>query len=149
MARIPRYLFPDYAIFHVTARGAGRIAIYRDDDDRRAFLGLFALAVTTFGWSTHAFCLMTNHYHLVVEAFRLGLSDGMQRLNGIYAQSFNAKHARWGHLFGERFWCRPVDEEELAATCAYVLANPVRAGLCDEVADWPWSASRYDPDELD
>src|SRR6266508_5918650 len=92
MARIPRYVFPEYAIFHVTARGAGRIAIYREDDDRRAFLALFAQAVGTFGWSCHAFCLMTNHYHLVIECFRQGLSDGMQRLNGIYAQSFNEKY---------------------------------------------------------
>jgi len=88
--------------------------------------------------------LMTNHYHLVVEAFRDALSDGMQHLNGVYAQSFNVNYGRWGHLFGERFWCRPVGEEDLAATCDYVLANPVRAGICDRSSDWPWGASRYD-----
>ena len=144
MARVPRYEFPEYAIFHVTARGAGRIPIYREDDDRRAFLALFAAVTDRFDWSCHAFCLMTNHYHLVVEGFRLALSDGLQRLNGIYDQRFNAKYTRWGHLFGERFWCRPVDEDDLAVVCEYVLANPVRAGLCDAIDDWPWSASRYD-----
>jgi REP element-mobilizing transposase RayT len=143
---MPRSVLPDYAVFHATARGAGRIAIYREDDDRRFFLALLADSVGRFGWSFHAFCLMTNHYHLVVEAFREALSDGMQRLNGVYAQSFNANYGRWGHLFGERFWCRPVGEEDLAATCRYVLANPVRAGICDRISDWPWGASRYDVD---
>jgi putative transposase len=143
---MPRYVLPEYAVFHATARGAGRIAIYREDDDRRFFLALLADAVSRFGWSCHAFCLMTNHYHLVVEAFREALSDGMQQLNGVYAQSFNAKYKRWGHLFGERFWCRPVHEEDLAATCDYVLANPVRAGICERSSDWPWAASRYDVD---
>jgi REP element-mobilizing transposase RayT len=146
MARLPRYVFPEHAVFHVTARGAGQIPIYREDDDRLWFLVLFADTVQRFDWAVHAFCLMTNHYHLVVEALRVNLSDGMQRVNGVYAQRFNGKYRRWGHLFGERFWCRPVDEEELADTCRYVLANPVRAGLCDRVSDWPWSASRYDPD---
>jgi putative transposase len=143
---MPRSILPEYAVFHATARGAGRIAIYREDDDRRFFLALLADAVSRFGWSFHAFCLMTNHYHLVVEAFREALSDGMQRLNGVYAQSFNGNYGRWGHLFGERFWCRPVQEEDLAATCRYVLDNPVRAGICDRSSDWPWAASRYDVD---
>jgi len=144
MARLPRYVFPDYAIFHVTARGAGKIAIYRDDEDRRRFLALLAVTTPRFEWTFHALCLMTNHYHLVFEALRESMSLGLQRVNGIYAQSFNAKHRRWGHLFGERFWCRPVEEAELAETCRYVLANPVRAGLCERISDWPWSASRYE-----
>ncbi len=144
MARLPRYVFPDYAIFHVTARGAGKISIYRDDHDRHRFLALLGDAVRSFDWTTHAFCLMTNHYHLVVEALLESLSDGMQHVNGVYAQSFNGKYGRWGHLFGERFWCRPVDEDELEDMCRYVLANPVRTGLCERISDWPWSACRYD-----
>ena len=146
MGRVPRYVFPDCAIFHATARGAGKISIYREDDDRRWFLILLADTVPRFDWTVHAFCLMTNHYHLVVEALRENLSDGMQRMNGIYAQTFNGKYKRWGHLFGERFWCRPIGEEELADTCRYVLANPVRANLCERISDWPWSACRYDVD---
>jgi REP element-mobilizing transposase RayT len=102
MTRIPRYVFSD-GLFHATARGAGQIAIYGDDDDRLFFLALMAEAVRRFDWITHAFCLMTNHYHLVLEATRENLSNGFQLLNGDYAQGFNAKHSRWGHLFGERF----------------------------------------------
>jgi putative transposase len=144
MPRLPRYVFPDYAIFHVTARGAGKIPIYVDDSDRRWFLVLLADSVRKFGWTCHAFCLMTNHYHLVIEAFREDMSDGLQRVNALYAQTFNGRHKRWGHLFGERFWCRPVDEDNLETTCLYVMGNPVRAGLCEDRSNWPWSACRYD-----
>ena len=87
---------------------------------------------------------MTNHYHLVVESGLANLSAGLQRVNGVYAQTFNGKYKRWGHLFGERFWCRAVDEDDLADTCLYVVANPVRAGLCEGITDWPWSACRYE-----
>ena len=144
MARVPRYEQPEYAVFHVTARGAGRLPIYRDRDDRLLFLALFLDTVERCAWITHAFCLMTNHYHLVVESGLTSLSAGLQRVNGVYAQTFNGKYKRWGHLFGERFWCRAVDEGDLADTCLYVVANPVRAGLCEGITDWPWSACRYE-----
>ena len=72
----------------------------------------------------------------------------MQRLNAIYAQSFNLKYDRWGHLFGDRFWCRPLDADDLAVVCGYVLDNPVRAGICERTDEWPWAASRYDPGDL-
>ncbi len=87
---------------------------------------------------------MGNHYHVVVETTRLRLSRGMQRLNGRYAEAFNKKYERTGHLFGGRFTVRLIeDERRLARVCGYVLANPVRAGLCESPADWwPWSASR-------
>jgi len=146
MARLPRYVFPEYGLFHTTARGAGKIPIFRDDDDRRLFLGLFANVVRRFVWECHAFCLMTNHYHLVIEASRDNMSRGFQRLNGIHAQTFNARHKRWGHLFGDRFWCGSLEEDDLERTCLYVMANPVRAGLCERISDWPWSACRYELD---
>jgi putative transposase len=134
---------PD-GLFHATARGVAKMPIYRDEDDRLVFLGLLATATEEFEWTCHAFCLMTNHYHLVLDATRENLSDGFQVLNGFYAQGFNGKYERWGHVFGERFWCRSVAEDELESTCLYVMANPVRAGLCERVSDWPWSACRYD-----
>jgi REP element-mobilizing transposase RayT len=86
---------------------------------------------------------MTTHYHLVVETELWRLSDGMHRLNGTYALTFNRRHHRSGHLFGERFaaWL-PRDEHHLRQTCEYVLQNPVRAGLCARAADWPWAAAR-------
>ncbi len=144
MARRPRNLLRDGRFFHVTARGVNRAAIFRDDADRRAFLALLGDCVARSGWRCHAFCLMSNHYHLVVETPTLSaLSAGMHRLNGVYAQQFNRKHGRSGHLFGDRFasWLL-AEESHYEATCAYVLANPVRAGLCARPDDWKWSAAR-------
>jgi REP element-mobilizing transposase RayT len=132
-------------LFHAFARGVDGTAIYRDDDDRRWFLGLLLSVVERFRWRVHALCLMTTHYHVVVEAATSDLSSGMQRLNGVYAQRFNRRHARAGHLFGDRFGTRAIEREEhLAEVCRYVVANPVRAGLCSRASDWrPWVQSRY------
>jgi REP element-mobilizing transposase RayT len=92
----------------------------------------------------HTLCLMANHYHLVVETEQWLLSLGMQRLNGRHAERFNARFKRSGHLWGDRFWVRLVqDEEHLVSVCEYVLNNPVRAGLVTNARDWPWSYSRY------
>ena len=118
--------------------------MFVDDVDRLAFLGLLQDVTTRWDWLFHALCLMTNHYHLVVASSRESLSRGMHRLNGVYAQRFNQRHARWGHVFGDRFGCRVVEEDKhLETVCAYVLRNPVRAGLCERPSDWPWSYSRY------
>jgi putative transposase len=142
MPRIPRAAFPD-GTFHVGTRGVAQMPIYRDDDDRRAFLRLLAVAITRFNWTCHAYCLMTNRYHLVLEASCEELSAGVQVLNGLYAQGFNGKYGRWGHVFGDRFWSRSLEEDDLERTCIYVMENPVRAGLCAKPADWRWSACRY------
>jgi REP-associated tyrosine transposase len=140
--RLPRNVFPD-GTFHVITRGVDGTPVFRSDDDRRLFLRLFADVVQRHDWLVHVFCLMTNHYHLVVEALRDELSGGLHRLNGVYAQTFNRLYDRKGHLWGDRFWSRLVeDDEQLHDTCAYVLANPVRAGLCGAASDWPWSGSR-------
>jgi len=141
--RRPRCKLPEWGVFHVTTRGVARTAIYRDDDERRLFLRLLADVLTRHEWRCHAFCLMTNHYHLVVEAHLWRLAAGMQRLNGVYAQAFNRRHKRSGHLFGERYAAWVVETEaHLLAACEYVLQNPVRAGLCEQATDWPWSAVR-------
>jgi REP element-mobilizing transposase RayT len=141
--RLPRYVFPD-GTFHVGTRGVDGTPIYRCNDDRRLFLGLLADVVRRNDWLVHAFCLMTNHYHVVVEALRDDLSAGFHRLNGVYAQAFNRRYERRGHLFGDRFWSGLIEsEEQFAATCRYVVENPVRAGLCRTAADWPWTASRH------
>lgn len=146
MARLARCKLPD-GIYHVTSRGVARRDIFLDLDDRRVFLWLFGWIADAAAWECHAICLMTNHYHLVVEATRADLSRGMHRLNGRYAESFNAKYDRSGHLFGDRFATRVIsDDEHLAAACRYVLQHPVRAGLCRRASDWPWSASRYGVD---
>ena len=130
--------------FHVTARGVERRAIYLDDDDYRSFLGLFTATVRRQSWDVYAFCLMPNHYHVILEATREALPEGIQWLDGIYAKDFNARYQRWGHLFGARFASWAIESEKhLYAAARYVLANPVRAGLVDRAEDWPWSGSRW------
>jgi putative transposase len=142
MSRILRSSLPD-GYFHVYARGVADTAIFRDDEDRRHFLALLVRTTRRHGWDMHALCLMTTHYHAVVETARAHLSAGMQWLNGVYAQTFNQRYERRGHLFGERYGSRAIESEEyLDRVSEYVLLNPVRAGLCHRAADWPWSATR-------
>ena len=144
MARLPRSTFPRYGVWHVTTRGVARQRVYRDGDDGRAFLGLLEETMSRFGLHPLAFCLMPNHYHLVVASLRDALSAALHRLNGGYAERFNHKYGRSGHLWGDRFALWQVrDEEHLHEACAYVVANPVRADLCERTSDWPWSGSRY------
>jgi len=129
--------------FHAYARGVDRMAISRDDADRVAWVALLERTAKRFAWTCHAYCLMPNHFHLVVETELDDLSRGMNRLNGIYAQRFNLRHERSGHLFQGRFSVRAIEDEAyLTDACAYVLDNPVRAGLCESPEDWPWSAGR-------
>lgn len=139
MARRPRNELPD-GFFHVTARSLAGIDLFRDDVDRTFFVHQLTRAGTTFAWACHAYCLMTNHYHLLIEASRECLSRGMQRLNGNYAQSYNARHGRRGHLFEARFSAYVVDADSyFERACHYVLNNPVRAGLCEGADEWPWN----------
>jgi REP element-mobilizing transposase RayT len=141
--RLPRYLLPAEGIYHVTARGVARSAISRDDGDRRLFLVLLAREVARETWDCHVFCLMPNHYHLIVDTTLERLSRGLHRLNSVLAQSFNQRHRRSGHLFGDRFAALAIrDDEHLHNASEYVLNNPVRAGLCERPEDWPWSGSR-------
>jgi putative transposase len=130
-------------IYHVTSRGTNHCAIYEDDTDRKTFLTLLGSVAARFHWICHAFCLMTNHYHLIVETELPELSRGMRRLNGGYARIFNERHNRHGHLFGARYSAHVIDREEhLEASCLYVLENPVRAGLCERPSEWRWSGCR-------
>jgi len=142
MPRIRRSDLPD-GIFHVTTRGTFERLVFEDDDDRRLFLSLLALVVARHRWDCHAFCLMGTHYHVVVDTTTESLSSGMQYLNGEYADRFNRRHGRHGHVFGTRFASWVIrDELHYERTLEYVLANPVRAGLVEDWAEWPWSAAR-------
>lgn len=117
--------------------------LFRDDADRRTFLLLLWRAASRHEWSCHAICLMSTHYHLVVEAKRVQASAGLCWLHGRYARQFNRRHGRFGHVFANRFTARAIgDEQYVHDACAYVLLNPVRAGLCNRIEDWPWSYSR-------
>jgi putative transposase len=143
MPRIPREQLPD-GIYHVTQRGTGQIAIVHDDIDRLVFVRQLLDVVRRFGWLCYVYCLMDNHFHLVVETERLWLSGGMHRLDFLHAQRFNRRYERVGHLFQNRFGVRVVeDDDDLAAVCVYVLSNPVRAGLCERIEDWPWSGGLF------
>lgn len=144
MSRVPRSLLPD-GYFHVSARGVDRTTpLFQDADDRRAFLRYLHRTVDRHQWTCHALCLMTTHYHLVLECTREQLSSGLCWLNGVYAMRFNRRHCRFGHVFGGRFSARAIDNEEyLREACAYILLNPVKAGLCEAAEDWPWSYSRH------
>ena len=141
MPRNPRNRLPPEGVYHVTARGAGRLPIFVADVDRLDFLSLLAAVTGATGWTCHAFCLMTTHYHLVVGAVLEQLSKGMHQLNGTYALRFNRRHERRGHLFDSRFSAWVVrDDAHFEATCRYVLDNPVRAGLSTPDEPWPWAA---------
>ena len=116
------------------------IAIVRDEADRLRFLALLAQTAKRYVWDCYAFCLMTNHYHLVLETTRPLLSAAFHRLNALHARVFNARHERKGHLFGDRFWSSLVEtEEHVVAACRYVVLNPVRAALCVYAHEWRWS----------
>jgi REP element-mobilizing transposase RayT len=134
---------PAGGIFHVTARGNRRQEIFVDDQDRVQFLALLAVVVARLGWRCHAYCLMTNHFHLLVETPVESLSLGMQRLNGAYAQAFNRRHGYDGHLFQGRFHSVAVESDwHLFELSRYIVLNPVRAGLCAHPGAWRWSSYR-------
>ncbi len=99
------------ALYHVTSRGDRREAIYEDDEDRIRFLEILQNVITDFNWTCHAYCLMTNHYHLVIETPDANLSKGMRQLNGVYTQASNRRHQRSGHLFQGRYKAILVDAD--------------------------------------
>jgi putative transposase len=109
--------------------------------DRDRFLEILSNVADRFRWRVYAFCLMENHYHLVVEQRTEGMSRGMQYLNGVYAQTFNRRHGHDGHLFQGRFHAVLVESDwHLLELARYLALNPVRAGLCRSPGDWPWSS---------
>jgi putative transposase len=140
MARPLRVEFPG-GLYHVTARGNGRLAIFVDDSDRERFLAILAAVVGRYRVLCHGYCLMGNHYHLLLETPEANLSRAMRQLNGVYSQSFNRRHGRLGHVLEGRFHAQVIDKEAyLRAVCRYIVLNPVRAGLVTHPGQWPWSS---------
>ncbi|TLS66560.1 transposase [Mariprofundus erugo] len=130
-------------VFHVTSRGNAGAAIFEDDADRTMFMDVLVHVVERFRWICHAWCLMGNHYHLMIETPQANLSRGMRQLNGVYTQQFNRRHKRTGHVYQGRFSSILVDRESyLLALSRYVVRNPVAAGLAASVEAWPWSSFR-------
>jgi putative transposase len=142
MARHPRIELPG-GMYHVGARGNRGCRIYADDYERRIFLTLLERIVARYRWTCLAYCLMSNHYHLVISIEDGGLSDGMRELNGEFACFTNVRHGLEGHLFRNRFWSELIEREaHMLEGSRYVVLNPVRAGLCERPARWRWSSYR-------
>jgi REP element-mobilizing transposase RayT len=140
MARPLRIEFPG-ALYHVTTRGNARADIFLEDRDRHDFLDVLGSVTRHHHWLCRAYCLMTNHYHLLVETPEPNLSRGMRQLNGRYTQRFDRRHRRAGHLFQGRFNGILVEREShLLELARYVVLNPVRAGLVQSAEDYPWSS---------
>jgi REP element-mobilizing transposase RayT len=140
MTRPLRIEYPG-AVYHVTSRGNRKAVIFENDADRRAFLRILASAVERYRWICHAYCLMGNHYHLLIETPEANLSMGMRQLNGVYTQRFNKAHDAVGHLFQGRFKAIVVDKDSyLLELCRYIVLNPVRSGMVDGPEKWPWSS---------
>ena len=146
MARRPRIEYAG-AVYHVMSRGDRQEAIFRDDKDRVMFLDTLEEACSRTGWRVHAFCLMGNHYHLLIETPEANLVAGMKWLQGTYTQRFNARHELWGHLFQGRYKAIPVEAdggEYFSVLVSYVHLNPARAKLFDlekgRLSDFVWSS---------
>ena len=142
MSRPLRIQFPG-ALYHVTSRGNRRAMIFLDDEDRALFLRVLAQAMDRFDAQVLAYCLMGNHYHLVLHTRSGNLALVMRHINGVYSQAHNRRHGLVGHVFQGRFKAIFVDRDGyLMALCRYVERNPVAAGLVADVGDWPWSSYR-------
>ncbi len=140
MARPLRIEFPG-ALYHITSRGNRRESIYDGDEDRRLFLNVLESAIGRFNWICHAYCLMGNHYHLLIETPDATLSAGMREVNGVYTQRFNRRHGRVGHVFQGRYKAVLVEKEPyFLEVCRYIVLNPVRAGMVDQAQQWAWSS---------
>lgn len=129
------------ALYHVTSRGDRREDIFLEDDDRLIWLAIFSEVCARFNWRCHAWCLMDNHYHIVVETIEGNLSQGMRQLNGVFTQKSNRRHGSVGHVFQGRYKAILVEKEAyLLELTRYVVLNPVRANMVSDVQNWEWSS---------
>lgn len=143
MPRMPRAVIPGYP-HHVTQRGVRSLPIFRDDNDRQFYLRYLKEQATRFRLDILAWCLMTNHVHLVVLPHRPdSLARGIGEAHRRYTRRVNLSENVRGHLFQERFHSCALDERHLMAAARYVEMNPVKANLCPRAEDWPWSSARF------
>jgi putative transposase len=141
MGRDPRPLVPD-GIYHVMARGNDRKSIFDSPEDYRGFLGRLDTVVARRQWCCYAYCLMGNHFHLVLRTPLANVSDGMRDLLGGFARARNERSAKSGHVFGSRYRSVLIESDpQLISTILYVLNNPVRAGLSATPTQWLWSSA--------
>jgi REP element-mobilizing transposase RayT len=143
MSRAQRIQFPG-AVYHVTSRGNRRAAIYLDRRDHLIWLDTLAETVEKHAFRVHAYCLMPNHFHLLLQTPRPNLSAGMHMLNATYCQHFNHRHGLSGHVTQGRFHAVNVENNsQLLAVLRYISLNPVRARLVRDAAEWQWSSHRH------
>ena len=131
------------AVYHITSRGNERKPVFKGDQDRINFLNTLQHVNKRCNWICHAYCLMDNHYHLLIETPEGNLSAGMRQLNGVYTQLFNKLHGRAGHLFQGRYKSIVIQKDShLLEVCRYVVLNPVRAKMVEKPEAWKWSSYR-------
>ena len=148
MARPIRLEFPN-AIYHVTTRGNGGDDIFIGDQDRQLFLTVLGEVVSRTGWIIHAYVLMDNHYHLLIETPNANLSRGMRQLNGVYTQRFNILHGSGGRVFQGRFKAVLVERDgAMLELCRYTVLNPVRLKAVKNISRYRWSSYRATAGEV-
>ena len=124
----------------MTTRGNNGAPIYRDDDDCRFFVAILLRTAAILEWQLHLWCLMTNHFHLLIATKTDNLSQGMHRINSRYAHAANERHGCTGHVFERRYASRVIESHtQLRNTALYIGRNPVAAELCEDARDWPWT----------
>jgi putative transposase len=129
-------------MYHVGARGNRGCRIYADDHECEVFLSLLGQLTKRHDWTLGTYCLMSNHYHLLLRIDQ-ELSDGMRELNGGFSSYTNKRNGLEGHLFKNRFWCKLIeDEAQYLQTARYIVLNPIRSGLCRTPEGWRWSSYR-------
>jgi putative transposase len=140
MPRRPRGEEPD-AIYHVFARGVNRQRVFVDDEDYQRYTSILGATIARKGWHCLSYCLMPNHMHLLIETPQPNLGAGMQWLQGLYAQTFNERHDRVGHVFQDRYRSeRITDGLGLVRVVGYIALNPVAAVLCTHPGEWRWGS---------
>ncbi|HAU1322460.1 TPA: addiction module toxin RelE, partial [Legionella pneumophila] len=128
-------------LYHITSRGNRKEAIYLSDEDRENFLSVLGDTCLKYQWLCHSYCLMTNHYHLLIETPLGNLSKGMRYLNGVYTQKFNKSHKRIGHVLQGRYKSILVEKDSyLLELSRYIVLNPVRVGMVEKADEWSWSS---------
>jgi len=129
--------------YHPFSRGSNKLRIFFEPVDFETFLLQLSWIVEKYGWRLYAYCLMPNHYHLLIRVSDAGLSEGMRDLNGGFSRWTSKQYGRVGHLFQNRFGLKRIaDEQAFLVAARYIVLNPGEAGLCAQVADWPWSSYR-------
>ena len=143
MARPLRIQYPG-AVYHITSRGNERKDVFKSKRDREKFLSYLKTATERYGAKIHVYCLMGNHYHLLLETPEGNLSQIMRHINGAYTTYFNTKRNRSGHLFQERIKAILVEADEYATHLSrYIHLNPERAGMVGNPVDYPWTSYRH------